>query len=255
MIDCDCPFCIAARSPFKCNPDEKFRSYQRLAAQGDIEAEAKVLQLRVRAGELDRHHVELAAYLGDEVSLMLFPDPPGPPEPYVESEVAWALNNVELEHESLVTLAVDFAEHVLPIWELDHPDNDRPANAIQTAKDWVNGLVTSIARTSYAADSAAYASHSADSAAYAAAAAAIAANACRDPATAASAAALAAYYAIKLYIEKEDQEAEKEWQKQRLIEMLLAQPMNRRSSAKSPLSRRFNPRRPRDAKNNGYGDM
>jgi len=64
------------RNPYgyRRNADEKLRRYQRLAASGDLEAEAMVLKLRIKSGELTQRQVAMDAFRGDEASLLLYPN-------------------------------------------------------------------------------------------------------------------------------------------------------------------------------------
>ena len=39
-------------------------------------------------------------------------------------------------------IAADFAEHVLPLFEADYPDDDRPRKAIEAARAFARGEVT-----------------------------------------------------------------------------------------------------------------
>ena len=116
-----------------------------------------------------------------------------------------------------VQMAVEFAEKVLPIYEVKYPDDDRPRKAIQAARDWLSNPAAYAVYAAYAdavyaayADAvyaayaaAAYAADAADAAAYAAAAAAYAADAVYAAAAAdaayAAAAAYAAYAADAVY--------------------------------------------------------
>ncbi len=138
-------------------------------------------------------------------------------------------------HEELVTLALDMAEHVLPVWERAHPDYPRPREAIAaarrgdaktaaTAADATAGAATYAAYAADAAYAAAdacaatYAAYAAD-AAYAAADAAYAAAYAADAtayAGAASAAAGAAYAAAYAAGFK----AETSWQDQLLKKVI-----------------------------------
>jgi hypothetical protein len=45
-------------------------------------------------------------------------------------------------HHLLATWAADCAEHVLPLFSEQHPQDDRPRRAIETARAWVRGQVT-----------------------------------------------------------------------------------------------------------------
>lgn len=75
-------------------------------------------------------------------------------------------------HRLLALWAADCAEHVLPLFEAQHPQDDRPRRAIETARVWARGEVSvGVARAaSVAAHAAARAA--ADAAAQAAARAA-----------------------------------------------------------------------------------
>jgi len=119
-------------------------------------------------------------------------------------DALWALRATEQNCDKVARLmASDFAEDTLPLWHKYYPEDKRPAEAIQAARDFANGLITkeqlNIARaasdaasnTAYYAASYAAAVHAASAYAYASAYAA-ASYAASD---AASAAAYAAYYA------------------------------------------------------------
>ena len=90
-----------------------------------------------------------------------------------------------------VTIAIFFAEDVLPIFEKEYPEDKRPRKAIEAAKAWI---VNPCRETANAAANAAADAYPKDAAAYAAANAAHAAAAA-NAATYAAAAANAATYA------------------------------------------------------------
>jgi len=100
-------------------------------------------------------------------------------------DALWALRATEQNCDKVARLmASDFAQEALPTWKKYYPNDNRPADAIQAARDFANGLITkeqlNIARTaSYAA--AVYAS--------------CAARAARAARAASNAAYYAAYYA------------------------------------------------------------
>jgi len=127
------------------------------------------------------------------------------------AEQARLIRKVETWNEKTLWLfAADCAEHVLGIYERVYPKDDRPRKAIQTARDFANGLIDRDAIVNVAnAYAAAYAAaaYAAAHAAYAAASAAYAA-AHAAYAHATSAAAHAATSAASA--------AEKEWQFKRL---------------------------------------
>ena len=119
----------------------------------------------------------------------------------------WVVLRPELIDERTLHLFMcDCAEHVLPLFEREHPDDDRPRRAIEIARRYARGEATraELAAASSAAWDAAYAA-----AWDAASAASAAACAARDAAWDASAAACAAASA-----------AEIKWQLDRLVEML-----------------------------------
>ena len=78
-----------------------------------------------------------------------------------------------------VKIAIECAEHVLPIFEKKYPDDKRPRNSIQASRAWLNNPTeANRSADAYAADAAAYAAAAAAyaAAAYAAAYAAAAAS-------------------------------------------------------------------------------
>ena len=109
-------------------------------------------------------------------------------------DTLWAMRAVEDKDKEIRLFAADCAELVLPIYEKQYPNDDRPRKAIQAARDYANGLIS--AEELAAADAAAWdAAWDAASAALDAASAALdardAARAARDAArSAASAAAM-----------------------------------------------------------------
>ena len=51
-----------------------------------------------------------------------------------------------LNDRSMRLFAADCAEHVLPLFEKERPDDDRPRKAIQAARDFANGKIGAAAR-------------------------------------------------------------------------------------------------------------
>jgi hypothetical protein len=47
----------------------------------------------------------------------------------------------EQDHRSLALWAADCAEHVVPFFEKNHPQDDRPRKAIEAARAWVRGEI------------------------------------------------------------------------------------------------------------------
>ena len=57
-------------------------------------------------------------------------------------DTIWALRAVEGKDKEIRLFAADCAELVLPIYEKNYPDDNRPHLAIQAARDYANGLIT-----------------------------------------------------------------------------------------------------------------
>jgi hypothetical protein len=120
----------------------------------------------------------------------------------------------EEEHRLLTLWAAECAEHVLYLFEKDHPGDDRPRKAIEAARDWVRGelKMTEARRFAFAAHASAREAKnpSAIAAAHAAGHAAATAHV-------ASHAKYAASYALKASISTD---SERVWQLQRLPECI-----------------------------------
>ena len=56
-------------------------------------------------------------------------------------DAIWALRTVEGKDREIRLFLADCAEMVLPIFEKDYPNDDRPRKAIQAARDYANGLI------------------------------------------------------------------------------------------------------------------
>jgi hypothetical protein len=93
-------------------------------------------------------------------------------------DTLWAFRAVEGKDKEIRLFATDCAEMVLPIYEKQYPNDNRPRKAIQAARDYANGLIS--AKEFAAARAAAWAAASA--AMDAAWAARAAASAARDAA-------------------------------------------------------------------------
>ena len=106
-------------------------------------------------------------------------------------DALWALRSVDGYDREIRLLACDFAEHVLPTWEAQYPDDARPRTCIETARRYADGEATREELTAAAA-AAWDASWSTVRDARAASAAAWAARDARDARDAAWAAARAA---------------------------------------------------------------
>ena len=81
------------------------------------------------------------------------------------------LRKTPWSQQTAVLFACDCAERVLPIYEKSYPNDQRPRQAIETARKWVHGKATleEVQAAAYAAHAAAYAAADAARAAHAAA--------------------------------------------------------------------------------------
>ena len=102
------------------------------------------------------------------------------------------IQSLSPDHRLAVTIAIFFAEDVLPFWERQYPEDMRPRAAIEAAKAWLINPCEKTADAAYDAAVSASSIISASAAAYAAYAAADAASA------AAGAAASTASYAVSV---------------------------------------------------------
>ena len=127
------------------------------------------------------------------------------------------LNDLTEQEQRLI--AADFAEHVLPLFEADYPDDDRPRKAIEAARAYARGQITieqlEAAWASARAAARAVARASAGAAAWAAARAA-AGDAARASARAAASDAAWAAASDAAWA------AERAWQQQRIDEVFAA---------------------------------
>lgn len=179
---------------------------------------AKVIALRMRAG-LDPWRVELAARLGHAGALEHYPN---------AIQVVWtdwysrydALRAAhEIDHTIPVRLAADLAEHVLPIYEAAYSGDSRPRAAIDAARAYAACPCERHKIAAYRAYVSAFdaATNATISESYSAAAAYIAATADITLADVGFAAD-ACYYAFHA---AKHGEAERTWQREHLITMIL----------------------------------
>jgi len=123
--------------------------------------------------------------------------------------------HLDQQDQGLLALwAADCAEHVLPLFEQMHPQDDRPRQAIEAARAWVRGEIPS-----GAARAAAVAAHAAARTADEGAARAVARAAGHAAGTAhmLGHAQHAAAYAVKaVFAAEADSATEREWQRRRL---------------------------------------
>jgi Imm-5 like putative immunity protein len=222
------------------NPDEEMRRIQRRESSGDFDARPQLLIRRIRIGELDPHHVRLAAFLGHEASLAVFPENASRrirqqqiqdwdlTDTHLDTTVNRVLEFGELDPKFVATLAVDFAEHVLPIWEEHEPYDNRPALAIKAARYLLSGTRTGRGTPAFQAASAyaqaafeCYNTH--DQAAGAAEAAGCAVMAAKAAAAPEAVDGNVYRWAINTAAHAaSDRKDEQAWQRQHFIEVLLA---------------------------------
>jgi hypothetical protein len=55
--------------------------------------------------------------------------------------IDYLFDHLKVDKKTIVLLACDFAEHVLPIWYEYHPKDQRPENAIQAARKYLAGKI------------------------------------------------------------------------------------------------------------------
>lgn len=113
--------------------DERLRELERRWKQsGTAEAEAEFLQGRIRAGELPRERLPLAAYCGSEGAKRAL----GEGAPQVPDTIeAWLLGLHERDQDLMLRALVVIARQVLPVWESAKPDDRRPLRAIEAAEE------------------------------------------------------------------------------------------------------------------------
>ena len=124
------------------------------------------------------------------------------------------INNLKEQEQRLI--AADFAEHVLPLFEAEYPDDDRPRKSIEAARAFARGEITKVQLS--AAGSAAW------SAAGAAARATTSTAAAAATAAAATADALVAKWSAAAPAARVAAgaagSAERAWQQQRIDEVV-----------------------------------
>jgi hypothetical protein len=129
-------------------------------------------------------------------------------------------------HRLLATWAADCAAHVLPLFAEQHPQDDRPRRAIETARAWARGEVTVREARAAAVEAHAAARDASDDAARAAARAAGHSVATAHMADHAPRAAACAVQAVQAAGNGRDvataADRERTWQRERLSEMIRA---------------------------------
>lgn len=203
---------------------------------GTVEDEVRLLRALVVANQLHESRVGLAAGLGHAAAKatgVLPPEMPGMYREKVKTALAF------LSPRECVSFSLDCASRVISKWEALRPSDARPRQAIEATQRWLDGRVDGGAaeKAGVAALDAVDESDdpssdpspelraaffAADSASHAAVAAAdadaIATGKQRDAEEASRSAAYCAEFAVSAC---EEQEQERHWQTQRLIEYLL----------------------------------
>ena len=115
--------------------DARTRELERRALLGDHEAQVRLLRARVRAGDLPIERLRLAAYLGHAPSREALGEEALPPADLQ----AW-IRGLAAHPDSVlagVRAAVVAAERVLPLWEAERPNDDRPRLLIAATVAWI----------------------------------------------------------------------------------------------------------------------
>jgi hypothetical protein len=157
-----------------------------------------------------------------------------------EWPIGYLFDHLKADRKTIVLLACDFAEHVLPIWYEYYKDDDRPKKAIQASRKYLAGKIklstleraqeaavdAAEAASASAADAASAASVSARAAWWAAetASASAAADEAWAEAWAVARASAAAYRHAEARGDDPDaaMAAEKKWQASRMVQVLEA---------------------------------
>ena len=225
-------------------------SQRQLERSNDPDDQAKLIGIKVRAGEISEENVLLAAYLYDPAALMytegaVWDSSIIPPDTYEgDARLRIILRHAGLDKQFVVRCAIDFARRVLHIWERWDPDDTRFSEAIAAAEHWleVRNDAAAIAADTAAENAIAVREEidpGLDEAWNAIAAAAAAANAAAYPHTVNDYGNYAAQASRDAQEAAHDGDAELTWQTRRVINYLLnrSQPPN----VGSALKRRRNP--------------
>lgn len=117
---------------------------RRWAETGDPQAEAGYLRELVRAGELDKDRLALAAHLGHPPAAVAQGGSERPPftrrlEMPSDRDAlkAWAHGLQAWGGETVGRAAIACARFLLPVWHRIEPDDDRPRRAIEASEAYV----------------------------------------------------------------------------------------------------------------------
>lgn len=127
--------------------DEGMRNFERAAAQGDVEAKARLLLELVRAGRLPRERLEWAAHLGEERARIAIEGGEKVEQSRIKTSrdlkdwvidvAAFSKISVPQRLEALVRSTIALAWQVLGTFEDVFPGDVRPRQSIEAAERWV----------------------------------------------------------------------------------------------------------------------
>jgi hypothetical protein len=126
--------------------DARLRALSRAADQGDVEARARLLALRLRTGDLERAALEVAAYVGDPAArLVLGPEAPDLPTVAIRSARAapelnqrrWITGLRAYGKPWLVRAALAVAHDRAGAWAEWDAADERPRRALDSAAEWL----------------------------------------------------------------------------------------------------------------------
>lgn len=128
--------------------DADLRDLQRQAGQGSLEARVQVIGERLRRGELSRDRVQVAAFLGEpaaaEFASERVPNPD--PQGFVRGLLDLELEQPRLREVCGVRIALAAASLVLPLFESERPNDDRPARMLAAVAAWARSPSLEAAR-------------------------------------------------------------------------------------------------------------
>lgn len=114
--------------------DARTRQLLRDAEHGDLEAEVRALQARLRDSDLPEERLRLAAYLGHEASRHALAQPPEP-----AAAIQGWIRELDQHDDGVlagVRCAICAAQVLLPLWDVVRPNDDRPALIVRAAANW-----------------------------------------------------------------------------------------------------------------------
>lgn len=114
--------------------DERARALERAwRRSGSVADEAAFLRERLRAGEVSLDRLQLAAHLAHPAARAACAATREPPEDLL----GWVGGLEGWGHEVLVRASLAAARLVLPVYERQHPSDNRPHLLVATAEEWL----------------------------------------------------------------------------------------------------------------------